>query len=107
MLAPRRLVPWVIVLLALWCLQLNSQTQTVSHTTSASTTNASSAHSKSNCRDNGSYVNKRGQTVKRPETCSTMPAGATAQCRDATYSFSRSKRGTCSHHGGVAKWLQN
>jgi hypothetical protein len=33
------------------------------------------------------------------------PAGATAQCRDGTYSFSRSRRGTCSHHGGVARWL--
>jgi len=33
------------------------------------------------------------------------PAGASAQCRDGTYSFSRSRRGTCSHHGGVARWL--
>jgi hypothetical protein len=24
---------------------------------------------------------------------------------DGTYSFSQSRRGTCSHHGGVAKWL--
>ncbi|WP_431636442.1 DUF3761 domain-containing protein [Dyella sp. KULCS107] len=34
-----------------------------------------------------------------------VPAGASAQCRDGTYSFSRSRRGTCSHHGGVARWL--
>jgi hypothetical protein len=60
---------------------------------------------KPNCTDNGTYVNSKGQTVKRPETCSAAPAGATAQCRDGTYSFSRSRRGTCSHHGGVAKWL--
>ncbi len=33
------------------------------------------------------------------------PAGATAQCRDGSYSFSASRRGTCSHHGGVARWL--
>lgn len=33
------------------------------------------------------------------------PAGATAQCRDGSYSFSRSRSGTCSHHGGVAAWL--
>ena len=33
------------------------------------------------------------------------PAGATAQCRDGTYSFSQHRRGTCSHHGGVARWL--
>lgn len=35
---------------------------------------------------------------------STTPAGATALCRDGTYSFSQSRRGTCSLHGGVARW---
>jgi hypothetical protein len=57
------------------------------------------------CADNGTYVNSKGETVKRPENCSMAPQGATAQCRDGTYSFSQSRRGTCSHHGGVAKWL--
>ncbi|MCP2336054.1 DUF3761 domain-containing protein [Actinomadura rupiterrae] len=33
------------------------------------------------------------------------PSGATALCRDGTYSFSAHRRGTCSHHGGVAQWL--
>ncbi len=33
------------------------------------------------------------------------PAGATALCRDGTYSFSQTHSGTCSHHGGVASWL--
>jgi hypothetical protein len=60
---------------------------------------------KPKCADNGTYVNSQGQTVKRPENCTTAPEGATAQCRDGTYSFSKSRRGTCSHHGGVAKWL--
>ena len=32
------------------------------------------------------------------------PAGATAKCRDGTYSYSGSRRGTCSRHGGVAIW---
>src|SRR5262249_53652195 len=31
--------------------------------------------------------------------------GATALCRDGTYSFSQHRSGTCSHHGGVARWL--
>jgi hypothetical protein len=60
---------------------------------------------KPKCADNGSYVNSKGETVKRPENCSAAPQGATAQCRDGSYSFSQSRRGTCSHHGGVAKWL--
>src|SRR5581483_8819418 len=58
-----------------------------------------------NCSNNGTYVNSRGEVVPRPENCSSAPQGATAQCRDGFYSFSRSRRGTCSHHGGVAKWL--
>jgi Protein of unknown function (DUF3761) len=33
------------------------------------------------------------------------PPGATALCRDGSYSFSHHRSGTCSHHGGVAKWL--
>jgi hypothetical protein len=60
---------------------------------------------KKHCTNNGTYVNSEGQTVKRPESCSSAPKGATAQCRDGEYSFSSTRRGTCSHHGGVLKWL--
>jgi hypothetical protein len=60
---------------------------------------------KLSCTNNGTYVNSKGQTVKKPENCSGPPKGAKAQCRDGSYSFSQSRRGTCSHHGGVAKWL--
>ena len=51
------------------------------------------------------YTNSRGERVQSPTRYNSAPAGATALCRDGTYSFSRSRRGTCSHHGGVAKWL--
>jgi hypothetical protein len=51
------------------------------------------------------YRNSRGNCVPRPVRANRPPAGATAQCRDGTYSFSQSRRGTCSHHGGVARWL--
>lgn len=51
------------------------------------------------------YTNSRGNTVHSPAYSDTVPAGATAQCRNGTYSFSQSRRGTCSHHGGVARWL--
>ena len=53
------------------------------------------------------YVNSRGEWVPSPTRTpdGKAPAGATAQCRDGTYSFSRSRSGTCSWHGGVAKWL--
>jgi hypothetical protein len=54
---------------------------------------------------NGSYVNSAGATVCRPEVSSSAPSGATAKCGDGTYSFSQSRSGTCSRHGGVAAWL--
>lgn len=53
-----------------------------------------------------SYINSRGHCVHRPVKASHAPAGATARCRDGSYSFSESHRGTCSWHGGVAQWLR-
>jgi hypothetical protein len=80
-----------------------SQPNTPSSGATASNTKPNSG--KVNCTNNGTCVNSKGQTVPRPENCSGPPKGATAQCLDGTYSFSQSRRGTCSHHGGVGKWL--
>jgi Protein of unknown function (DUF3761) len=55
---------------------------------------------------NGTYVNAAGNTVCSPEESPNgPPVGATARCEDGTYSFSESRSGTCSHHGGVSEWL--
>jgi hypothetical protein len=53
------------------------------------------------------YTNVNGNAVHSPVYVqdSLVPAGASARCRDGTYSFSQNRRGTCSHHGGVARWL--
>jgi len=37
---------------------------------------------------------------------SPHPAGAMAQCKDTTYSYSAHFQGTCSRHGGVEYWYQ-
>lgn len=60
-----------------------------------------------NLSNNNTYVNTSGTTVHSPadSTDGSVPAGATAQCVDGTYSFSQTHSGTCSHHGGVANWL--
>jgi len=57
--------------------------------------------------ESGAYTNSEGARVHRPAhtDSGTAPAGASAQCRDGSYSFRLSRRGTCSHHGGVARWL--
>lgn len=45
-----------------------------------------------------------------PKIAQRMPepkinnSGATAKCRDGSLSYSAHRRGTCSHHGGVAIW---
>jgi hypothetical protein len=33
------------------------------------------------------------------------PPGATALCRDRSYSYARSRGGACSHHEGVVAWI--
>lgn len=50
---------------------------------------------------NSGYTNVDGNYVPSP---SNNPAGATAKCKDGTYSYSQNRSGTCSHHGGVAVW---
>jgi hypothetical protein len=52
----------------------------------------------------GYYKNVSGHCVRRP---SHDPSGATAKCRDGTYSYSEHASGTCSHHGGVARWIRH
>jgi len=61
-----------------------------------------------NSSDNGVkyYKNSNGEKVQSPTKYDSPPVGATAECNDGTYSFSKSRRGTCSHHGGVKRWLK-
>jgi hypothetical protein len=51
---------------------------------------------------------KSASTTKSAPTATagnTDPTGATAKCKDGTYSKSQHHSGTCSSHGGVADWL--
>jgi Protein of unknown function (DUF3761) len=52
--------------------------------------------------DGNSYINSSGNCVERPDGSS---AGATALCKDGSYSHSQHRSGTCSGHKGVAQWL--
>jgi hypothetical protein len=65
------------------------------------------APSESQLIEHGSYINKDGVRVHSPAHTkdSKQSVGASAQCRDGSYSFSRHHQGTCSHHGGVSRWL--
>jgi len=51
------------------------------------------------------YRNSDGEWVPSPQLSPNgPPPGASAQCNDGTYSFSKHHSGTCSHHGGVRRW---
>jgi hypothetical protein len=45
------------------------------------------------------------RTAPAPSRTGQVPAGATAQCKDGTYSNAKNRRGACSRHGGVATWM--
>ncbi|OIR03572.1 hypothetical protein GALL_144310 [mine drainage metagenome] len=67
---------------------------------------AISVPSEADLKEHGHYTNSQGNVVHSPahSKSGAAPSGATAQCRDGSYSFSQHHRGTCSHHGGVAQW---
>lgn len=73
-------------------------------TDSASTTQAQRPRRASAPTSGRSYINVDGIRVKSPVFTDSKPEGASARCRDGSYSFSLHRRGTCSHHGGVAEW---
>jgi hypothetical protein len=90
----------------LWVLAASASTSTSSTSQPAATVYATQPANVPLSNDNH-YTNVDGNTVHSPAYSETgsVPAGATAQCRDGSYSFSQHRSGTCSHHGGVATWL--
>jgi Protein of unknown function (DUF3761) len=67
---------------------------------------AYSTPNESDLDNHQTYRNHDGETVHSPARSRSgeIPDGATAKCRDGTWSFSRHRSGTCSRHGGVAAW---
>ncbi|MEZ5425862.1 MAG: thermonuclease family protein [Pyrinomonadaceae bacterium] len=66
-----------------------------------------------NKKDNNTTVSKNesggerqeprgGETAKKAAGSESAP---TAQCADGTLSYSKTRSGTCSNHGGVSQWL--
>lgn len=110
-----------------------SATKTTKSTTAsaakstAKPTASASASTTTRCKDaQGKFIKCPGPTVAataaasagraakavtKPATAAAtrpmagMPTGATARCKDGTYSMSKTRSGTCSQHGGVANWL--
>jgi uncharacterized protein DUF3761/SH3 domain-containing protein len=80
-------------------------TQTPATTTTTERADSPVTSSRTRPSTSRSYINVDGERIPSPVFSEERPAGATARCRDGSYSFSQHRRGTCSHHGGVAVWL--
>jgi hypothetical protein len=97
--------PWLAVAL---CLALTGQVEARGRTSHyATSSQAATKPDESKLVEHQHYTNAAGESVHSPAHAvgNQVPQGATAKCRDNTFSFSKSHRGTCSHHGGVAGWL--
>ena len=51
------------------------------------------------------YQSSDGSCVHRPTKSGQNFGRITAYCRDGTHSMSHHRRGTCSRHRGVARWV--
>jgi hypothetical protein len=98
----RRMITACAVLATVVVTAMGGQATAATATSSTSPTVAHALTCKS-----GYYKNVSGHCVHRPVKAAKAPAGATAKCRDGSYSFSEHASGTCSHHGGVAKWIHH
>ena len=50
----------------------------------------------------GTYQNKNGDCVERPDS---NRSGATGQCCDGTDTHAEHRTGACSRHGGICQWF--
>src|SRR5438874_10353652 len=95
----------LFVLLLNLLLVLPISAQRTSHSTGTTRHSTTTTSKPKSSNRSAYYTNRSGHRVHRPMQSATVPAGATAQCADGSYSFSEHRRGTCSHHGGVSRWL--
>ncbi|WP_326622121.1 DUF3761 domain-containing protein [Streptomyces decoyicus] len=73
----------------------------------SSSSSGSSGSSGSAGSSGGTGSEGSGGSASGGEEQPQAPAGASARCNDGTYSYSAHRRGTCSHHHGVAVWLRS
>ncbi len=54
------------------------------------------------------HMAAKHEAAKKPEKAGVAgAAGATARCKDGSYSHAKTHRGACSGHGGVAEWMKH
>jgi hypothetical protein len=100
-------LPAAFLLTILICLPIFGQTANPQQS-STQPQQAASAQETPNSNASSSSGNSKAPGVWRKIKVKvlTPPNGATAQCKDRTYSHSEHVSGTCANHGGVERWLR-
>ena len=75
-------------------------------TNTTTNSNINNPPSKSNTNTPTTTITNPSNVPSIKSTNTQPCSGATAICRDGSCSYSAHRQGTCSHHGGVAKWLE-
>jgi hypothetical protein len=86
-------------------LATQAHADTMAHCSRAWDNMSVAAKAKTTYQNYSSMCLKSDYVVATATSAMTGPAGATGQCKDGTYTTSKSHAGACSQHGGVAKWL--
>jgi hypothetical protein len=97
------------------------QAQSVSAPTNCNDGTTSTAAGRGACSGHGGVQKSAASSVAAPAANSSAaasptpaasaasagpaPSGATALCKDGSYSMAKNHQGACSSHGGVGKWL--
>ncbi|OKP04290.1 DUF3761 domain-containing protein [Xenorhabdus eapokensis] len=86
---------------------VSTSADVASKTVTAVEQNVKSAKNKANSLEKKVTKKAKKQKIsKKKNRNSLAKKGAnTALCKDGSYSKSKSRKGACSRHGGVAKWL--
>jgi hypothetical protein len=98
-------LPTAFLLAILICLPIFGQTATPQQSGAPSQQPAGETPASNASSDSGN-TKAPGVWRKIKVKVVTPPKGATAQCKDRTYSFSEHVSGTCANHGGVEQWLR-
>ncbi|WP_099112766.1 DUF3761 domain-containing protein [Xenorhabdus miraniensis] len=84
---------------------VSTSAETASKTATAVEHNVKAAKNKVNSPEKKVTKKAKSQKASKKKNKSVKKGANTALCKDGTYSKSKSRKGACSRHGGVSKWL--
>jgi hypothetical protein len=100
-----RIISLIPAIAFLGVVAAGAQADTLAHCAAAWNDTPAAAKAKTTYQDWSSTCLKSDYHVgdNASTAASGAPPGATGQCKDGTYTTSKTRSGACSHHGGIAK----